>query len=109
MVSKLMIEKKIGAIVVAVRGKPAGIITERDILTRCYLEAAGEEAKVKEIMSQPLIDADADTPIGAALDIMVDKNIRRLLVTEKGKYIGIVTQKDLVRGTLDVIHSLSLI
>ncbi|MGQ9460625.1 MAG: CBS domain-containing protein [Candidatus Bathyarchaeaceae archaeon] len=36
---------------------------------------------------------------------MSDKKIRRLLVTEKGKIVGIITEKDVLRGTLSYFES----
>lgn len=112
---KLMVEKNIGAVVVTEKGEPAGIITERDILKKCciYLETVSElppsciRVQVGEIMSKPLVTVDGDTPTGKASEIMTEKNIRRLLVTEKEKIVGIVTQKDLMRATLEVSHALS--
>jgi predicted transcriptional regulator len=40
---------------------------------------------------------------------MMDKGIRRLLVVEKGEVVGIVTQKDVMRGTLDTFMALSMV
>jgi CBS domain-containing protein len=103
---KLMVEKDIGALVVTGKGEPVGIVTERDLLKKCCPEASCKEIKVREIMSSPLITIDADTPIGVATETMIDKKIRRLLVTEGEKIIGIVTQKDLMRGTLEAFRGL---
>lgn len=107
---KLMVAKDIGALVVTEKDKPVGIVTERDVLKKCCPSASCEEVKIREIMSKPLITVDADTPMSVAVESMVDKKIRRLVVTEGGDVIGIVTQKDLMRGTLDAfraMHSLT--
>ncbi|MEM3731747.1 MAG: CBS domain-containing protein, partial [Candidatus Bathyarchaeia archaeon] len=55
------------------------------------------------------ITVDADSKLGEAASLMIEKGVRRLLVVEKGKVIGIVTQKDLMRGTLDTFLALSMI
>lgn len=102
---KLMAEKNIGALVVTERGEPDGIVTERDILRKCCLTASCAQVEVRDIMSKPLVTVDGETPIGVAVEIMNNKNIRRLLVTEEGKIVGIVTQKDLMRGTLEAFRS----
>ena len=101
-----MVEKNIGALIVTEKGKPVGIVTERDVMKKCCLEASCGEVKVTEIMSKPLVAVEAETPIGVAVETMTDKNIRRLLVTEGEKITGIVTQKDLMRGTLEAFHAL---
>ena len=49
----------------------------------------------------------SNAAIGQAADLMADKKIRRLLVTEGGKIQGIVTERDLMRATLDVFKTLS--
>lgn len=101
-----MVEKGIGALVVTTRGKPVGIVTERDILKKCCPKASCESTKLGEIMSKPLVTIDAEAPIGLAVDAMTQKNIRRLLVTDKGDVAGIVTQRDLLKGTLEVFRTL---
>ncbi|MBW2057874.1 MAG: CBS domain-containing protein [Deltaproteobacteria bacterium] len=58
-------------------------------------------------MTSPLITIDGDAAIGEAADLMADKNIRRLLVTEQGKIKGIITERDVMRATLDVFKTLS--
>ncbi len=57
-------------------------------------------------MSKPVITVEGETPIGRAVETMTNKNIRRLLVTENGKIVGIVTSKDLMKGTLEAFHAL---
>ena len=102
----LMVEKNIGALIVTEKGEPVGILTERDVMKKCCPQATCRAVKVKEIMSKPVITVEGETPIGRAVETMTNKNIRRLLVTENGKIVGIVTQKDLMRGTLEAFHAL---
>ena len=58
-------------------------------------------------MSKPLIHIEADAGLGQASSLMALKNIRRLLVMDKGKVVGIVTQKDVMKGTLETFMSLA--
>lgn len=104
----LMVEKDIGALVVTDKGKHVGIVTERDVMRKCCPQASCRVVKVREIMSKPLVTVDVETALGKAVEIMVSKNIRRLLVTEGEEIVGIVTQKDLMRGTLVAFHALDL-
>ncbi|HEY7540820.1 MAG TPA: CBS domain-containing protein [Methylomirabilota bacterium] len=50
---------------------------------------------VSELMTAPPIAARPDTPMLEARQIMVDKRIRHLLVTEGSKLLGIVTDRDI--------------
>jgi len=105
--AELMIQKEIGSLVVTEQGNMAGIVTERDILK--HFTALGEKTpvKVRAVMSSPLITVDSGAPIGRAADIMAQKKIRRLLVTQEEKIVGIVTERDVMRATLDVFNKLS--
>jgi len=105
---KLMVKRDIGALVITEKGKPVGIVTERDVLKKCCLEDSWWEFKVSEIMSSPLVTIEAEKSILTAEEIMAEKNIRRLLVTEGEKIVGIVTQRDLVRGNLKQLRALNL-
>jgi len=97
--AKLMSKKRIGAIVVTENGRPVGIATERDILERVVAKALNpNEVKMGEIMSKPLITVNSTIPIINAVRIMQRNNVRRLLVIEENKLVGIVTQRDLLRA-----------
>jgi acetoin utilization protein AcuB len=50
---------------------------------------------VSELMTAPPITAGADMPVVDARQLMVDKRIRHLLVTEGAKLLGIVTDRDI--------------
>ena len=104
----LMVRKNIGALVTTQKGNPVGILTERDILRLCASGVLCENVKTTDIMNQPLITIDYETPIGLAVKKMADNNIRRLLVTENGKLTAIVTERDLLRGTLEAFRILEM-
>ena len=53
--------------------------------------------KVSEIMTTSLVTIDKNSPVRDALRLMKKRGISRLLVTSKGKIVGIVTERDLVR------------
>lgn len=103
----LMVEKDIGSVVVTRDGKMIGILTERDVLKKCCPRIQCAVMNAGDVMSSPLVTIDADAAIGEAADLMADKKIRRLLVTEEGKIQGIITERDVIRATLDVFKRLS--
>ena len=105
---EVMTEKDIGSVVVTQDGKPAGIVTERDILRKvCPQQLCTRAVTAGEIMNKPLIHIEADAGLGQASSLMARKDVRRLLVMDKGKVAGIVTQKDVMRGTLETFMSLA--
>jgi len=50
---------------------------------------------VSTLMTAPAITTSPDMPVVEARQLMVDKRIRHLLVTEDGKLLGIVTDRDI--------------
>ena len=89
-------------IVVDIFGKAKGLVTERDLIRKvCVKDICTSEVIIKEIMSLPLITINPNESPSTAIDIMLQHNIRHLLVlddkTEINKPIGIVTPRDLTR------------
>jgi len=105
--AKIMSEKSIGSIVVVDEGKPVGIATERDILQKVVSKGlSASQVEMEDIMTKNLITVSGNTSIINAIRIMEKKKVRRLLVMERGKLVGIVTQRDLLRAlALHVIIS----
>lgn len=96
----IMSKKNIGSVVIKDGDKFLGILTERDILNK--IVATGKDPTrelVKNVMSCPILTIDADSEISEAGEKMEKHNIRRLLVKENNKVRGIITLRDLTKGT----------
>jgi CBS domain-containing protein len=107
---KTMVHKDVGSVVITAHGKPIGIVTERDILkSLAFRKAMRPDTLVEMIMSKPLITIRSIATIGEAAEVMAKNKVRRLLVKENGRYVGIVTQRDLQRGMTDTFNSLLLL
>lgn len=77
-------------------GQLCGMVTDRDIVTRCL--AAGrqpENTAVRDIMSRNVVSAMPEMDAGAAASLMARQQVRRLPVVEKGSLCGMVTLGDL--------------
>jgi signal-transduction protein with cAMP-binding, CBS, and nucleotidyltransferase domain len=93
-----MATKKVGALLVQQDGEFKGIVTERDLVQKVLSEEKDvNELKVKRIMNHPLIDIDINRTIHDASDLMAEKWIRHLPVTENRKIVGILSVRDLIR------------
>lgn len=103
----MMNRYEIGCLLVVKRGKAVGILTERDLLKRVISEArdAGT-TKVKDIMSKPLIVAEADTELEDAAKLMFKMKIKKLPIIKQGKLSGLVTLTDLARFQPQMIRIL---
>ena len=105
---EVMLANDIGCVIVTDNGKPVGIVTDRDVLKRGGL-LEGKNFSVGTYMSTPLVTIDVDAPIGEAAEVMVERDIRRLIVVKNEEIVGIVTQKDLLRGTFEAFNMIRLL
>ena len=82
------------------RGRLRGIITDRDIVTRCIAaEMDPGDTKIKEIMSRGVVTASPDDTVAHAAKLMATDQIRRLPILEEGKIVGMVALCDLARNS----------
>ena len=95
---KVMSNREISSILVMTEGKYVGIFTDRDLMKKVV--ALGLDPKVTRvgaIMSTPLITTSENTGIEKAAEKMRDCKIRRLVVKNDGKVVGIISETDIAR------------
>lgn len=95
-------------VVVDENGKPQGIVSERDLVRKiCADDRSSSRVTNKEIMSSPLITISSRTSPSEAADMMLQRNVRHLLVVDSDnadKPIGIITPLDFTRHQEDVAN-----
>lgn len=88
-------------VVIDANSKTVGIITERDLVRKvCVHDASSRDTSVRDIMSDALVTTDAISEVGVAADIMIQNQVRHLLVVKDddiNKPLGIITPSDLAR------------
>ena len=94
--ARTMTRHNIGALPVCSNGKLCGMLTDRDIVTRC-LAANRQPAstQVRQVMTEQVTAVRPDMEMGAAAHLMGRLQIRRLPVVENGKLCGMVSLGDL--------------
>lgn len=76
--------------------KVCGMITDRDIVTRCLAaNRVPEDTAVKEIMTGRVLSVSPDTDVGVATHLMGREQVRRLAVMEQGRLCGMVSLGDI--------------
>lgn len=91
-----MMEQGIGAVLVKKDGVPAGIITDRDYAIRIAVNNVSMDTPVEKAASFPLITINGGETLTNAASQMSTKKIRKLVVVDDGKIVGIITSTDLV-------------
>jgi CBS domain-containing protein len=73
-----------------------GVITDRDIAIRCAAEHHGGECRVENHMTRGNLDTvSTDTSAGEVIQLMERDQVRRVMVTEGGRLVGVIAQADL--------------
>jgi signal-transduction protein with cAMP-binding, CBS, and nucleotidyltransferase domain len=98
--AKKIKEKDVSSLVVVDnQNKPQGIITERDIVRKaCINDTSTSAVTLRDVMSSPVITIDSTESASKAVDMILQHNVRHLLVVNKpndSKPIGIITPLDI--------------
>ena len=94
---RAMVDHGIGSVVVADGGRPVGVFTERDLTKGILDQPALLADRVGDVMSSPVVSAQPDMEMVDAFDLLNARDIRRLVVVDGDRLVGIVTERDLLR------------
>lgn len=99
--ARLMLRHNLGALPVCDDGgRLRGLLTDRDIVTRCVAaDMDPEDTQIREIMTRGIQTCAAGDDAASALEAMSLHQVRRLpVVTDGGKLVGMVSLCDLARN-----------
>jgi len=107
-VAETMDKHGIGSVVVTdEKERPQGIITERDIVTRVIAKKLNPKTvRAEGAMSKPLVTIDPEASVREAARLMNERNVKRLGVMYKGRLVGLVSSKDILAITPELIEVL---
>ena len=113
--SIMLKEKEISFLVIQKEGNPIGLVTERDIVRKIAAEdKKSSELLIQDLMSKKFKWVKPEDSIEDAIQKMLNNNIRRLLVLDNDKLVGVITQTDLsaflrskllINGVIDKVDS----
>ena len=95
--ARAMVHGHVGSALVMDGDRLVGIFTERDIM-RAMAQGAADAARVSHVdhwMTQDPVTVGPDAPVGEALDMMLFRGFRHLVVVEGEKVAGVVSMRDL--------------
>lgn len=102
-VAVLLHQHHVHALIVADRdGRALGIISDFDLLAGEWLSSDSESLATmrsltaSDLMSHPVDSVESNIPLSDAVNQLIEKEISRLLVTEEGKPVGVISLSDFV-------------
>jgi len=105
-VAKLMDKNKVSGVIITKDGKPYGIITERDMLSKISSQnKKPSEVKAGDIMSFPLVIVTPLTPVDEIVEKMILNKIRRIVVSNGDETLGIITVTDFIKHFHSMLSS----
>ncbi len=107
--AKLLTQQRHGFVVVVSPGRtPEGIVTEWDYLSKITAQHKDPSTvTLKDIMSRDLVSVEATDGLEHVAQIMADRGIRRLLVVQNGKVIGVITAKTILERLREYVSKVS--
>jgi CBS domain-containing protein len=101
---QLMLDRRLGAVLVEREGRPVGIFTERDVLRRVVATGIGHDRPVGDVMTPDPETLGLDDGIAFALNRMSVGGYRNVpIVDEAGQAVGILSQRDMVEYIVSLL------
>ena len=92
----LISEKDVSFLVIMKDDKPVGVLSESDFVKRLAADnKTASNVIVSEIMSSKFRWVEPETELEDAIQKMLNNNIRRLIILDDNKLVGVITQTDL--------------
>jgi CBS domain-containing protein len=97
----LMMRHHIAALIVTDRGKPVGLISERDLVSALADKGARVAGTpIREVGTKPVLAISAGESIMRAIALMTERRLRHLPVFDNRDLLGVVTLRDLIKFRL---------
>lgn len=102
---KIMDENKIGAVMVLdKKGNVAGILSERDVLYKCYKSGVAlEKQTVNNLMTdvENILIGDMDDTAKELMNVMLYRRIRHIPIIENKQIAAMLSVEDILKMMLD--------
>lgn len=95
--AKAMSAAGVGALAVLdASDRPVGMLTDRDLVRRAMAKGMEGDARVDAVMSTPPVVIDANADLHAAFAVFRDNAVRRIMVLDGERFVGMLTIDDLL-------------
>ena len=108
-IARKMKEEKIGSIIIldSKSGKPSGIVTDWDIVSKGLVRDAKPSMIKAEDVMQELHTIEGEESITEAARMLRKHNIKRLGVVYKNRLVGIISSSDVIAVTPELVDVVS--
>ncbi len=107
-VAKIMTNNRVGSVIIMDKTKPIGIITDDDIVGTIAVGKDPKKVKVRGLKKKTkFVTASPDEDVLKVTKRMVKNGIKRVPVIKDGKLLGIVSDKELLLMSPELINILS--
>lgn len=109
-ISNIMKKHNIGFLPICDNKKIVGVITDRDIVINCISNNCNTNDKIENYINKNIIYIDCNKEISDALNIMASEKIKRILISDNKKLVGILSLSDIInldeKKVLDTIKTI---
>jgi CBS domain-containing protein len=96
--ARIMADEDVGILPVADQDRLIGMVSDRDIVTRCVAHGADGGTRVRDVMTRDVKYCFEDADLDETLDNMAEIQLRRLpVVSREKRLVGIVSLGDAAR------------
>lgn len=96
--SNLMKKNDIGFLPISDNKKIIGVITDRDIVIKALSNKEDYSNPINDYINKNIITIDVNSNIQDTLKTMGDNKIKRLIVKENNKVVGIISLSDIINS-----------
>lgn len=93
--ARVMRDEDTGVVPITENGRPVGLLTDRDIVVRAVADGDAPSRPVRDLASRDLVTAEPDMSTKDAVDLMGQHQVRRLLVCEGERLVGVASIGDI--------------
>ena len=100
-IAEMMRERNVGSVVLIEEQRPVGFLTDRDLTVSVLADGRDLGDHAADHASSPVITANAEMQVEEAAELMVRHGVRRLVIVDGERLIGILTLDDISSRTGD--------
>lgn len=97
--ARLMRDESVDSAIVLRGRTPVGVLAAEDVVALVADGRDPEETTIGDVMTEPVVSLNADDGLEAAVNALTVGDARRVVVTEDGDTVGVVTGHDLLTAT----------